>query len=240
MDTQRDARLLAPHNTSGEMATPVSLDAEPGPPALPMDEAADFLSSARGTQVLEPGGPATSQVLSPGGPATSPSPALAIRQPATHAEPQTMLQSTPAVQTPGIPVTGSLGKGAGGVPLTMHPSARSFPQVPQVGEEIADLGQELGSALIQRRTAERRSIFAQRGTLGPDDSPYQNHTFDPSIDYRGVEWGYPVPQEEWERRVYVELNLATDLRHEGKGARPECHACRVRGSRTVQLAKCII
>eukprot|EP00971_Amphidinium_carterae_P018744 369539-Amphidinium_carterae.1 len=114
----------------------------------------------------------------------------------------------------------------------MHPSARSFPHVPQVGEEIAELGQELGTALIQRRTAERRSIFAQRGTLGPDDSPYQHYTLDPSIDYRGVAWGDPVPQEEWERRVYVELNLDTDLRYEGKGAPPACHACRCRGSRT--------
>eukprot|EP00971_Amphidinium_carterae_P288956 5737718-Amphidinium_carterae.1 len=88
------------------------------------------------------------------------------------------------------------------------------------------LGKELGTALLQRRTAERRSILAQRGTLGPDDSPYQHHTFDPCLEYRGVEWGHPVPQEEWERRVYVELNLATDLRYEGKGAPPECHACR--------------
>eukprot|EP00971_Amphidinium_carterae_P044611 877349-Amphidinium_carterae.1 len=67
----------------------------------------------------------------------------------------------------------------------MSPSARSFPPVPKVGEEIAMLGKELGTALLQRRTAERRSIFAQRGTLGPDDSPYQHHTFDPCLEYRG-------------------------------------------------------
>eukprot|EP00971_Amphidinium_carterae_P039687 779609-Amphidinium_carterae.1 len=104
-------------------------------------------------------------------------------------------------QEPGEPVPRKGGKGAArDVPVTMHPSARSFPQVPQVGEEIALLGPELGTALLQRRTAERRSIFAQRGALGPDDSPYQHLSFDPSIDYRGVEWGQPVPQEEWERR----------------------------------------
>eukprot|EP00971_Amphidinium_carterae_P348863 6490709-Amphidinium_carterae.1 len=134
-----------------------------------------------------------------------------------------------------------VGKGAArDVPATMHPSARSYPHVPQVGEELALLGPELGTALCQRRTAERRSIFAQRGTLGPDDNPFQHLSFDPSIDYRGVEWGQPVPQEEWERRVYVELNLATDLRYEGKGAPPECHACGCKGSRTVPLAKCIV
>eukprot|EP00971_Amphidinium_carterae_P077166 1524410-Amphidinium_carterae.1 len=186
MDTQRDARLLAPLYTAEGMEATVPLDAEPGTPALPLEADSGPLVSARGAQADEPGGPAT-----------LPSPAL-------------------------------------------NDGARSFPQVPEVGEEITDLGPELGTALIQRRTAERRSIFAQRGTLGPDDSPYQFHTFDPTKDYRGVAWGYPVPQEEWERRVYVELSLATDLRYEGKGARPECHACRARGSRTVQLAKCII
>eukprot|EP00971_Amphidinium_carterae_P057092 1128917-Amphidinium_carterae.1 len=78
-----------------------------------------------------------------------------------------------------------------------------------------------------------------RGQRGPDDSPFSEHTFDPAVNYRNTEWGLPVPQEEWERRVYVELNLATDLRYEGKGARPECHACRQRGSREVPLAKCV-
>eukprot|EP00971_Amphidinium_carterae_P163036 3232283-Amphidinium_carterae.1 len=94
------------------------------------------------------------------------------------------------------------------------------------------------SLLLQRRVAERRHIFAYRGSRGPDDSPSTNHHFDPLREYRGVEWGQPVPQEEWERRVYVELNLATDLRDEGKGARPgspECHACRRRGSRRYRL-----
>eukprot|EP00971_Amphidinium_carterae_P261903 5195017-Amphidinium_carterae.1 len=119
----------------------------------------------------------------------------------------------PAAGEPGEPVQIAVGKGAThGVPATMHPSARSFSHVPQVGEEIAMLGQELGTALCQRRRAERRSIFAQRRALGPDDSPFQHLAFDPSVDYRGVAWGQPVPQEEWERRVYVELNLATDLR----------------------------
>eukprot|EP00971_Amphidinium_carterae_P330303 6463267-Amphidinium_carterae.1 len=100
------------------------------------------------------------------------------------------------------------------------------------------LGPEEGELLRKRRVVERRRIFAQRGSRGPDDSPFGEHNFDPSLDYRSVEWGQPVPQEEWERRVYVELNLATDLRYEGKGARPECHACRRRGSREVPLAKC--
>eukprot|EP00971_Amphidinium_carterae_P208903 4144474-Amphidinium_carterae.1 len=113
----------------------------------------------------------------------------------------------------------------------MHPGAQSSTQVPEVGQEIAILGPGAGELLRKRRVAERRRIFAQRGSRGPDDSPFGDHHFDPSLDYRRVEWGLPVPQEEWERRVYVELNLATDLRDEGKGARPECHACRRRGSR---------
>eukprot|EP00971_Amphidinium_carterae_P046174 908955-Amphidinium_carterae.1 len=115
--------------------------------------------------------------------------------------PQGMAAHAAPTQEPGEPAPRKGGKGvARDVPPTMHPSARSFPHVPQVGEEIAMLGPELGTALRQRRTAERRSIFAQRGTLGPDDSPFQHLSFDPSIDYRGVEWGQPVPQEEWERR----------------------------------------
>eukprot|EP00971_Amphidinium_carterae_P019234 378530-Amphidinium_carterae.1 len=126
------------------------------------------------------------------------------------------------------------------VPPDAHSGGDTPTAVPEVGEEIRELGLELGTALVQRRTAERRTIFAQRGVLGPDDCPYQQVTFDSSKDYRGVAWGNPVPPEEWERRVYVELNLATDLRHEGKGAKPECHACRVRGSKMVPLAKCII
>eukprot|EP00971_Amphidinium_carterae_P350579 6491630-Amphidinium_carterae.3 len=126
-----------------------------------------------------------------------------------------------------------------GVPATMHPTALSSTLVPQVGQEIAELGREAGEQLRQRRMAERRWLFAQRGTRGPDDSPFQDHTFDPSVNYRGAEWGMPVPQAEWERRVYVELNLATDRRHEGKGAPPMCHACRRVGSRTVPLAKCV-
>eukprot|EP00971_Amphidinium_carterae_P281048 5580477-Amphidinium_carterae.1 len=111
--------------------------------------------------------------------------------------------------------------------------------VPAVGQEIALLGPTAGEELRLRRVAERRTIFALRGQRGPDDSPFSEHSFDPEVNYRNIEWGKPVPQEEWERRVYVELNLATDLRYEGKGARPECHACRQRGSREVPLAKCI-
>eukprot|EP00971_Amphidinium_carterae_P260705 5172204-Amphidinium_carterae.1 len=42
----------------------------------------------------------------------------------------------------------------------------------------------------------------------------------------------------WDKLIF-ELNLATDLRYEGKGARPESHACRQRGSREVPLAKCV-
>eukprot|EP00971_Amphidinium_carterae_P352371 6492568-Amphidinium_carterae.3 len=99
------------------------------------------------------------------------------------------------------------------------------------------LGEPAGAAL---RVAERRWTFAQRGAPGPDDSPFQAHSFSPSVDYGGVDWGSPVPQAEctWERRVYVELNLATDRRYAfgGKGAHPVCHACRRVGSRTVPLA----
>eukprot|EP00971_Amphidinium_carterae_P245415 4873370-Amphidinium_carterae.1 len=58
--------------------------------------------------------------LEPGGP-VSPEPPVLEEQPLPAS----------AVQESGEPV------------LTMHPSARSFPHVPQVGEEIADLGQEL-------------------------------------------------------------------------------------------------
>eukprot|EP00971_Amphidinium_carterae_P057056 1127976-Amphidinium_carterae.1 len=111
--------------------------------------------------------------------------------------------------------------------------------IPFPGEEIALLGPIEGEALRLRRMAERRTIFAMRGQRGPDDSPCSDHVFDPSISPRRIDWGKPVPQEEWERRVYVELSLATDIRDEGKGARPECHACRQRGSREVPLAKCI-
>eukprot|EP00971_Amphidinium_carterae_P058568 1158225-Amphidinium_carterae.1 len=108
--------------------------------------------------------------------------------------------------------------------------------IPFPGEEIALLGPMDGEALRLRRMAERRTIFAMRGCRGPDDSPYADHVFDPSISPRRIGWGQPVPQEEWERRVYVELSLATDICDEGKGARPECHACRRRGSREIPLA----
>eukprot|EP00971_Amphidinium_carterae_P128059 2536622-Amphidinium_carterae.1 len=181
MDTQRDARLLALQDNSGEI-NPGPLETRPEPPVSPMVEVGSSLPASRSTQP----------------------------------------------QAPGVPATRLLPNSDSGE-LTSTP-------VPEVGEEICDLGLELGTALVRRRTAERRSIFAQRGVLGPDDCPYQQDDFDDTREYRGVAWGYPVPQEEWERRVYVELNLATDLRYEGKGAKPECHACRARGSRAVPLA----
>eukprot|EP00971_Amphidinium_carterae_P043148 848718-Amphidinium_carterae.1 len=181
MDTQRDARLLALQDISGEI-NPEPLETRPGPLVSPMEVGGSTRPTSRSTQPQVPGVPAT-------------------RLP----------------------------------PDTDSGGATSTP-VPEVGAEIRDLGLELGTALVLRRTAERRTIFAQRGVLGPDDCPYQQDIFDITKDYRGVAWGCPVPQEEWERRVYVELNLATDLRHEGKGAKPECHACRVRGSRMVPLA----
>eukprot|EP00971_Amphidinium_carterae_P133269 2639258-Amphidinium_carterae.1 len=126
-----------------------------------------------------------------------------------------------------------------GVPLTMHPEARPSSLVPAVGQEVALLGPEAGALLQQRRMAERRWIFLQRESRGPDDSPFGEHHFDPTKDYRGVEWGLPVPPQEWARRCYVELNLASDTRHEGKGAPPKCHACHKVGSRTFGLAKCV-
>eukprot|EP00971_Amphidinium_carterae_P254952 5061400-Amphidinium_carterae.1 len=147
MDTQRDARLLALQDISGEMETPEPLEARPRPPALPMEAVGSSLSSSRSTQAQAPG--------------------------------------VPAARLPPDSDTGG---------FTSAP-------VPEVGEEICDLGPELGSALVRRRTAERRSIFAQRGVLGPDDCPYQQDDFDATKDYRGVAWGYPVPQEEWERRI---------------------------------------
>eukprot|EP00971_Amphidinium_carterae_P059050 1167549-Amphidinium_carterae.2 len=181
MDTQRDARLLALQDISGEI-DPEPLETRPGPAESPMEGKGSSQPTSRSSQPQAPGVPAT--------------------------------RMHPDTDSGGV------------IPTT----------VPEVGAEIRDLGLELGTALVLRRTAERRTIFAQRGVLGPDDCPYQQDTFDITKDYRGVAWGYPVPQEEWERRVYVELNLATDLRHEGKGAIPECHACRVRGSRMVPLA----
>eukprot|EP00971_Amphidinium_carterae_P077228 1525368-Amphidinium_carterae.1 len=154
-----------------------------------------------------------------------------------------MENSGPLAAEPGLPAVQL--ESVPGLPATLPPSDSASggfapAPVPEVGEEIADLGWELGTALVLRRTAERRSFFARRGSPGPDDSPFADCVFDHHREYRGEAWGSPVPQEEWERRVYVELNLATDLRYEGKGARPECHACRVRGSREVPLAKCII
>eukprot|EP00971_Amphidinium_carterae_P084561 1673562-Amphidinium_carterae.1 len=145
--------------------------------------------------------PAVPAAVSPGEPAETE--LTAPIQPLTEGSPFQEGAAAPSAlaDEPGEPDHKTVGKGAArDVPATMHPSARSYPHVPQVGEEIAMLGQELGTALCQRRTAERRSIFAQRRALGPDDSPYQHLSFDPSIEYRGVEWGQPVPQEEWERR----------------------------------------
>eukprot|EP00971_Amphidinium_carterae_P319760 6355613-Amphidinium_carterae.2 len=98
------------------------------------------------------------------------------------------------------------------MPLTMHPGAQSTSQIPEVGQEIAILGPEAGELLRKRRVAERCRIFAQRGTRGPDDSPFGDHHFEPSLDYRRVEWGLPVPQEEWERRnAESTLNLTWRL-----------------------------
>eukprot|EP00971_Amphidinium_carterae_P086118 1703783-Amphidinium_carterae.1 len=236
MDTQRDAHLLAPHSTSrvaaGQTdpprehssedalseasATPVSMDTEPGTPAVQTEDAQDFQSLAGGVSSLVPGGPVPSET-----------PDLVTQEPGTPVR-------WPAFQPgPGPTCQGS------GMSLACHPAALSSSIVPAVGQEVALLGPEAGELLQRRRVAERRSIFAMRGHRGPGDSPFTDHSFDPSVDYRSVEWGLPVPQEEWERRVYVELNLATDLRYEGKGARPECHACRQRGSRDVPLAKCV-
>eukprot|EP00971_Amphidinium_carterae_P303656 6033617-Amphidinium_carterae.1 len=64
-------------------------------------------------------------------------------------------------------------------PLALEPLAER-PPVPEVGAETAVLGEPAGEALRRRRVAERRWIFAQRNTSGPDDSPFQHHTFDPS------------------------------------------------------------
>eukprot|EP00971_Amphidinium_carterae_P306958 6100148-Amphidinium_carterae.1 len=147
-----------------------------------------------------------------------------------------------AEQVPGTPVCwpvfqagpGPSSRGTG-EPFSDHTTATPT-LIPFPGEEIAILGPIEGEALRLRRKAERRTIFAMRGRRGPDDSPYADHVFDPSISPRRIGWGQPVPQEEWERRVYVELSLATDIRDEGKGARPECHACRRRGSREIPLA----
>eukprot|EP00971_Amphidinium_carterae_P310158 6163308-Amphidinium_carterae.1 len=217
MDTQRDAHLLAPHSTyrdgagqtdlsrehssedalSEASATLLPKDTEPGTPAVQMEDAQDPQSTERGVKPLVPGGPVPSEPpdldeQELGSP---------VRWPAFQAGP------------------GQTSQGSGET-LACHSAALSSSLVPAVGQEVALLGPEAGELLRLHRVAERRSIFAMRGHRGPDDSPYSDHTFDPSVDYRSVAWGLPVPQEEWERRVYVELNLATDLRYEGKGARP--------------------
>eukprot|EP00971_Amphidinium_carterae_P074117 1464789-Amphidinium_carterae.6 len=201
----------APERTTDmELAAAASANAVPGEPA----------ENEQDSGRQEPVFSAADDTV-PGEPAMSP-PNLEEAEPGSPAPPTRL-------RTPGS-----------GVPATMHPTALPTSFVPHMGQEIALLGPEAGEALRQRRVAERRWLFAQRGTRGPSDSPFQNHSFDPSVDYRGVEWGQPVPQVEWERRVYVELNpLATERRHEGKGAPPMCHACRRVGSRTVPLAKCV-
>eukprot|EP00971_Amphidinium_carterae_P158581 3143695-Amphidinium_carterae.1 len=197
----------------------------------------------------EPGEPATAHELalaglSPGEPAES----VHTGQPVYSADVLSQReQDEPAAGhfecEPGEPVETEPCKGGpSGVPATMHPVSLSASQVPNVGEEIAMLGPEAGAALCQRRRRDagssRNATHRAQTTIRTSTTPF-NESFDPSIDYRGVEWGQPVPQDEWERRVCVELNLATDLRYEGKGARPECHACRRKSSRDVPLAKCV-
>eukprot|EP00971_Amphidinium_carterae_P023223 458236-Amphidinium_carterae.2 len=124
----------------------------------------------------------------------------------------------PAKQEPGAPVCwpvfhaepGPISQGPG---ETLSGHLAELPSlVPAVGQELALLGPTAGELLRLRRVEERRTIFAMRGQRGPDDSPFS---------------AQPVPQEEWA------------FRYEGKGARPECHACRQRGSREVPLAKCV-
>eukprot|EP00971_Amphidinium_carterae_P282920 5616490-Amphidinium_carterae.1 len=97
-------------------------------------------------------------------------------------------QIAPREQEPGTPVarTGfqaplrpyTSGKG---VPSTMYPEARPYAQVPAVGQELALLGPEAGELLRQRRVAERRKIFALRGSRGPDDSPFGSTTSTPHL-----------------------------------------------------------
>eukprot|EP00971_Amphidinium_carterae_P338213 6475454-Amphidinium_carterae.1 len=192
---------------------PLPLDTEPGPPVVQQEETTGYQSDDWSAKTLEPGGPVPLELeeQTPGSPEF---------WPVFQVEPGPIIQGSGEVY-PG--------------PLADQPPLL----VPAVGQEVALLGPEAGELLRLRRVAERRTIFAMRGQRGPDDSPFNHHSFDPSVNYRNLEWGLPVPQEEWERRVYIELNLATDLRYEGKGARPECHACRQRGSREVPLAKCV-
>eukprot|EP00971_Amphidinium_carterae_P341642 6480552-Amphidinium_carterae.2 len=232
MDTQREAHVLEQHNTNRgearqldpsqelnledalpeESAMLLSLGTEPGAPALQLETTPSLPTQDGRASSPVPGGPVPLELneQEPGSP---------VCWPVFHAEPG------PISQGPGATLSGH---------------SEDLPSlVPAVGQELALLGPTAGELLRLRRVAERRTIFAMRGQRGPDDSPFSGHSFDPTVTYRNVEWGLPVPQEEWERRVYVELNLATDLRYEGKGARPECHACRQRGSREVPLAKCI-
>eukprot|EP00971_Amphidinium_carterae_P272760 5413560-Amphidinium_carterae.1 len=227
MDTNCDAHLLDQHSMPQEdvgTSRPMSEASEDALSEAPMAQAAAaYVPGLPAETTEETTGYVDDQGHEPqvpGEPAKEDLPGEPAKWPSFHA-------------TPGLYYQGK------GVPLTMHPEARPSSLVPAVGQEIALLGPEEGELLRKRRVAERRRIFAQRGCRGPDDSPFGEHYFDPSLDYRRVEWGKPVPQEEWERRVYVELNLATDLRYEGKAARPECHACRRRGSREVPLAKCV-
>eukprot|EP00971_Amphidinium_carterae_P194278 3855091-Amphidinium_carterae.4 len=55
--------------------------------------------------------------------------------------------------------------------------------------EQEELGEPAHEALHRRRVTERRWIFAQCNTEGPDDNPFRHHTFDPSVIYSRVDWG---------------------------------------------------
>eukprot|EP00971_Amphidinium_carterae_P047112 927710-Amphidinium_carterae.1 len=161
MDTPREAHLLELHNTTRgedrqldssqtldlEDALPeeptmrLSLGAEPGSPAVQLEETPSTLSNVR-RSTLVPGGPVPSELAEqePGAP---------VCWPVFHAEPG------PISQGPGETLSG---------PSTGMPSL-----VPAVGQELALLGPTAGEMLRLHRVAERRTIFAMRGQRGPDD-----------------------------------------------------------------------
>eukprot|EP00971_Amphidinium_carterae_P012020 237182-Amphidinium_carterae.1 len=180
MDTQREAHLLASHNTTRgedrqldssqelnlEDALPeeptmcLSLGTEPGSPAVQLEDTPRTPSNDRRTTMV-PGGPVPSEPAEP-------EPGTPVCWPVFQAEPG------PSSQGPGEIISG---------PSTGKPSL-----VPAVGQELALLGPTAGELLRLRRVAERRKIFAMRGQRGPDDSPFSEHTFDPAVNYRNTEW----------------------------------------------------
>eukprot|EP00971_Amphidinium_carterae_P224236 4448905-Amphidinium_carterae.1 len=101
-------------------------------------------------------------------------------------------------------------------------------------------GEPATPSLSQRRVAQRRWIFQQRGQKCPDNWPFVGHSFEAGKNYTRVPDGQPIPFLEWERRCYRNLDLAMDLRP-GPFPLPvvACNECHHFGSAPVPLGQCI-